>query len=61
MNNNKDRFCVYLDVELTEWIKRNAMKDYRSFSSLLNKLMSDHKNKTKPTRSVNVLISETKK
>jgi len=39
----RNRMCVYLDVELSKWIKENAMTDYRSFSSLLNKLMLDYK------------------
>ena len=39
------RMCVYLDIELSNWIKKNAISDYRSFSSFLNKLMLDHKKK----------------
>jgi len=40
---NRARMCVYLDVELSDWIKKHAIEDYRSFSSFLNKLMLDHK------------------
>jgi hypothetical protein len=38
--------CVYLDIDLSNWIKKNAISEYRSFSSFLNKLMLDHKEKT---------------
>jgi hypothetical protein len=40
------RMCVYLDIDLSNWIKKNAISEYRSFSSFLNKLMLDHKEKT---------------
>ena len=50
--------CVYLDVELSNWIKKNAMTDYRSFSSFLNKLMLEHKNKIESMSSNNILKSK---
>ncbi len=52
--------CVYLDVELSDWIKKHAIEDYRSFSSFLNKLMLDHKANLEGQRQITVLKSETK-
>ena len=61
MNNIKrTRMCVYLDIELSDWIKKNAISEYRSFSSFLNKLMLDHKEKVEQNTKMNVLKSETK-
>ncbi len=54
----RNRMCVYLDVELSNWIKKNAMTDYRSFSSFLNKLMLEHKNKIESMSSNNILKSK---
>jgi len=54
------RMCVYLDVELSNWIKKNAMERYRSFSSFLNTIMLDYKQTVEANQSVNVLRSETK-
>ena len=54
----RNRMCVYLDVELSNWIKENAMTDYRSFSSFLNKLMLEHKNKIESMSSNNILKSK---
>ena len=61
MNNIKrTRMCVYLDVDLSDWIKKNAISEYRSFSSFLNKLMLDHKEKVQQNSKMNVLKSESK-
>jgi len=61
MNNIKrTRMCVYLDIDLSDWIKKNAISEYRSFSSFLNKLMLDHKNKTEGITKMNTLKSEIK-
>lgn len=57
----RSRMCVYLDVDLSRWIKANAMFEYRSFSSFLNKLMLDYKHNLEVVGSVKVLKSETKK
>ena len=54
----RNRMCVYLDLELSNWIKQNAMTDYRSFSSFLNKLMLEHKNKIESLSSNNILKSK---
>ena len=54
----RNRMCVYLDVVLSNWIKKNAMTDYRSFSSFLNKLMLEHKNKIESMSSNNILKSK---
>ena len=54
------RMCVYLDVELSNWIKKNAMERYRSFSSFLNTIMLDYKQTVEANKSVKVLRSETK-
>jgi len=54
------RMCVYLDVELSNWIKKNAMERYRSFSSFLNAIMLDYKQTVESTQSVKTLKSETK-
>jgi len=51
---------VYLDVDLSDWIKENAISEYRSFSSFLNKLMLDHKNSIEQSKAINVLRSEIK-
>jgi hypothetical protein len=53
--------CVYLDVELSKWIKDNAIINYRSFSSFLNKLMLDYKRKMELNNNVRTLKSEIKK
>ena len=50
--------CVYLDVDLSEWIKKNAIRDYRSFSSFLNKMMLEHKDRIESVTKKNVLKSE---
>ena len=55
------RMCVYLDVELSQWIKDNAIINYRSFSSFLNKLMLDYKEGMELNNNVRILKSETKK
>jgi len=61
MNNIKrTRMCVYLDIDLSDWIKKNAISEYRSFSSFLNKMMLDHKNKTESVTKMNTLKSEVK-
>ena len=60
-NIKRTRMCVYLDVELSDWIKENAISEYRSFSSFLNKLMLDHKNSIQVQKTINVLKSEIKK
>tara|TARA_B100000131_G_scaffold315077_1_gene352934 strand:- start:3661 stop:3825 length:165 start_codon:yes stop_codon:yes gene_type:complete len=52
--------CVYLDIDLSDWIKKNAISEYRSFSSFLNKLMLDHKNKIEGITKMNTLKSEVK-
>ena len=49
-NIKRTRMCVYLDVDLSDWIKENAISEYRSFSSFLNKLMLDHKTQLSKTR-----------
>jgi hypothetical protein len=54
----RSRMCVYLDVELSDWIKKNAISEYRSFSSFLNKLMLDHKSRIESATKKNVLKSE---
>jgi len=54
----RSRMCVYLDVELSDWIKKNAISDYRSFSSFLNKLMLDHKIRIQSVSNKNILKSE---
>ena len=59
-NIKRTRMCVYLDVELSDWIKENAISEYRSFSSFLNKLMLDHKNSIEVQKTINVLRSEIK-
>jgi len=59
-NIKRTRMCVYLDIELSDWIKKNAISEYRSFSSFLNKLMLDHKEKVLQNNKMNVLKSETK-
>ena len=55
------RMCVYLDIELSKWIKENAIINYRSFSSFLNKLMLDYKEGMELNNNVRILKSETKK
>ncbi len=61
MNNIKrTRMCVYLDIDLSDWIKKNAISEYRSFSSFLNKLMLDHRNKIESATKMNTLKSEVK-
>ena len=57
-NIKRTRMCVYLDVDLSDWIKENAISEYRSFSSFLNKLMLDHKNTIEQKESVTILKSE---
>lgn len=52
--------CVYLDVELSDWIKTHAIHEYRSFSSFLNKLMLDHKTYIESTSNIELLKTETK-
>tara|TARA_B100000073_G_C23247950_1_gene377027 strand:+ start:186 stop:368 length:183 start_codon:yes stop_codon:yes gene_type:complete len=59
MEQIKKKYCVYLDVELTEWLKRHSAGEYRSFSSFLNKLMKQHKDKIEKGTTVKVLKSET--
>jgi len=59
-NIKRTRMCVYLDVDLSDWIKKNAISEYRSFSSFLNKLMLDHKEKVQQNSKMNVLKSESK-
>ena len=59
-NIKRTRMCVYLDVDLSDWIKENAISEYRSFSSFLNKLMLDHKNNIEQSKTINVLRSEIK-
>jgi len=59
-NIKRTRMCVYLDVELSDWIKKNAISEYRSFSSFLNKMMLDHKNNIESSKNINVLKSEIK-
>ncbi len=59
-NIKRTRMCVYLDVDLSDWIKENAISEYRSFSSFLNKLMLDHKNSIEQSKAINVLRSEIK-
>ena len=59
-NIKRTRMCVYLDIELSDWIKKNAISEYRSFSSFLNKLMLDHKEKVLQNNKMNILKSETK-
>ena len=54
----RSRMCVYLDVELSDWIKKNAISEYRSFSSFLNKLMLDHKSRIQSVSNKNILKSE---
>ena len=54
----RSRMCVYLDVELSDWIKKNAISEYRSFSSFLNKLMLDHKIRIQSVSNKNILKSE---
>jgi hypothetical protein len=54
----RSRMCVYLDVKLSDWIKKNAISDYRSFSSFLNKLMLDHKGRIESASKKNILKSE---
>jgi hypothetical protein len=55
------RMCVYLDVELSKWIKDNAIVNYRSFSSFLNKLMLDYKDGMEINNNVKTLKSEIKR
>ena len=59
-NIKRTRMCVYLDVDLSDWIKENAISEYRSFSSFLNKLMLDHKNTIEQNKNITVLKSEIK-
>jgi len=59
-NIKRTRMCVYLDVDLSDWIKKNAISEYRSFSSFLNKLMLDHKEKVQQNNKMNILKSESK-
>tara|TARA_B100000902_G_scaffold334516_1_gene333710 strand:- start:4286 stop:4474 length:189 start_codon:yes stop_codon:yes gene_type:complete len=59
-NIKRTRMCVYLDVDLSDWIKENAISEYRSFSSFLNKLMLDHKNTIEQKNNITVLKSEIK-
>lgn len=54
------RMCVYLDVELSDWIKKHAIQEYRSFSSFLNKLMLDHKVELEAVSNSRILSSEIK-
>jgi hypothetical protein len=54
------RMCVYLDVELSDWIKKHAIQEYRSFSSFLNKLMLDHKVELESVSNIRILSSEIK-
>jgi hypothetical protein len=54
------RMCVYLDVELSDWIKKHAIQEYRSFSSFLNKLMLDHKVELESVSNSRILSSEIK-
>ena len=60
MGMKRARMCVYLDVELSDWIKKHAIQEYRSFSSFLNKLMLDHRQKMEVNATANFLKSETK-
>ena len=60
MGMKRARMCVYLDVELSDWIKKHAIQEYRSFSSFLNKLMLDHKNTIEQNKNITVLKSEIK-
>jgi len=59
-NIKRTRMCVYLDIDLSDWIKKNAISEYRSFSSFLNKLMLDHRNKIESATKMNTLKSEVK-
>lgn len=54
------RMCVYLDIELSDWIKKHAIQEYRSFSSFLNKMMLDHKLELESVNDVKILSSEIK-
>lgn len=58
MGMKRARMCVYLDVELSDWIKKHAIQEYRSFSSFLNKLMLDHKHELETINSSKILSSE---
>lgn len=59
----RNRMCVYLDVELADWIKEHTAGEYRSFSSFLNKKMLDHKRmiESKIDSPRHMLKSETRK
>ncbi len=54
------RMCVYLDVELSDWIKKHAIQEYRSFSSFLNVLMLNHKEELETMSNSRILSSEIK-
>ena len=52
--------CVYLDVELSKWIKKHAIGEYRSFSSWLNVMMKNHKQEMEKNSNIRTLSSETR-
>jgi len=56
----RSRMCVYLDIELSKWIKKHAIGEYRSFSSWLNKMMLDHKHEMERSSNIKTLSSETR-
>ena len=58
--NNGTQKNSNFDIDLSDWIKKNAISEYRSFSSFLNKLMLDHKEKVQQNSKMNVLKSESK-
>jgi len=64
MDKNKKKYCVYLDIELSQWIKSHSANEYRSFSSFLNKLMKEFKDSVENTtpikNNIRVLKSETR-
>ena len=48
------RMCVYLDVELSNWIKKNAMESYSDIVKLIDQVKSKgiiHKNKANNKKS----------
>ena len=58
MEQNKKKYCVYLDIELSDWIRKHSAGEYRSFSSFLNKLMKQYKDNVEKGSTVRVLKSE---
>ena len=58
MEQNKKKYCVYLDIELSDWIRKHSADEYRSFSSFLNKLMKQYKDNVEKGSTVRVLKSE---